>query len=77
MMEDSNGNIWFATAGNGVCRYNGKEFSAFTENKGLTRNHVQSLLQTKNGIIFFGFSGGLFYLSGDSIVNIKKNGPWY
>jgi ligand-binding sensor domain-containing protein len=31
LLEDKKGNIWFGTAGTGLCRYDGKSFTDFTE----------------------------------------------
>jgi hypothetical protein len=37
---------------------------------------VQSILEDRNGTLWFGFSGGLFRLSGDAIVHVGQDGPW-
>ena len=50
--EDSRGFIWVATAGGGVCFYDGQEFMTFDETKGLAGNIVTSIVEDENGRIF-------------------------
>ena len=76
MLEDKNGNIWFGTGGWGAYRYDGTSFTNFRENQGLTKNHIQSILQDNSGTLFFGFSGGLFRFDRGVLVNIKRNDIW-
>ena len=38
--------------------------------------HVQELFEDKDGILWFGCSGGLFRLDGESVVNVTREGPW-
>ena len=76
MLEDRAGNMWFSTLGAGACRYDGKSFTAFREDRGLTKSHVQSMCEDRDGVLWFGCSGGLFRLDGESIVNVTRNGPW-
>jgi len=37
---------------------------------------IQSILEDKKGNLWFGLSGGLFRLKGNSIINVSQNGPW-
>jgi hypothetical protein len=81
MFQDKNGNLWFGTNGDGVCRYDGKSFTNYTEKEGLTNKYVQSILEDRNVSpgevgVWFGASGGLFRFDGKSFTNIKKTGPW-
>jgi len=59
--EDSNGNIWFSTNGQGVFKYQPSDqsdttqsFTQYTEADGLTDNHVDHILADRNGNIWFG-----------------------
>src|SRR5688500_12575557 len=54
MIQDKDDNIWLGTTGEGVYRYDGKEFTQFTENDGLSNNKVWSILEDKSGHIWFG-----------------------
>ena len=130
ILEDKKGNIWFTciqsfkprmTGDGGLCRYDGKTFTKFPKVKGLSKNDIytiyetkkgdiwigathvgvyhydgktftlfnktdrtywtrhlglQSMLEDKNGTLWFGFSGGLFRFNGKSFYNITKDGPW-
>lgn len=78
--EDKNGNIWIGANRLGVYRYDGKEFTLFSETD---RNDlmpfgygIQDILADKKGNLWFGLSGGLFRLKGNSITNVSQNGPW-
>lgn len=74
--EDINGNLWIASSGCGIYCYNGATFTNIRDNTGISKNHVQCLVQDKKGRMWFGFSGGLFRLDKALLVNITKNGPW-
>jgi ligand-binding sensor domain-containing protein len=74
--EDRAGRIWFGTLGGGACCYDGESFATYRETGGLTRNHVQGIGQSADGALWFGFSGGLFRLAGEQLVNVTREGPW-
>lgn len=82
ILEDRAGNMWFSTLGSGCCRYDGKTFTAFHEDHNLmingfpARGHVQEFFEDKDGILWIGCSGGLFYFDGKTFINVTKNGPW-
>jgi len=58
VMEDSWGNIWFATWGGGVVRYDGETFYALTTKDGLKHNNVSKLHESKQKHIWFATEGG-------------------
>jgi ligand-binding sensor domain-containing protein len=77
--KDKANNIWIGAIGVGVYKYDGKEFSLIKETNRMdltSRMGLQPLLEDSNGIIWMGFSGGLFRLEGKSIINVTKGGPW-
>lgn len=78
--EDNNGNIWIGANGLGAYRYDRKDFTLIseTDRKDLMPfgYGIQSILQDTKGNLWFGLSGGLFRLSGNSIINVSQNGPW-
>ncbi|MEO9533355.1 MAG: two-component regulator propeller domain-containing protein [Crocinitomicaceae bacterium] len=57
MIEDSRGNLWFATWTAGVTMYNGRTFIQFDENKGLSSNYIWAIHEDKKGNIWFGTDG--------------------
>jgi ligand-binding sensor domain-containing protein len=80
--EDKSGNVWAAAVGVAAYRYDGKKFDAFKEvDKSIADLvkyfGVQAILEDKNRILWFGFSGGLFRFDGNAFVNVTKDGPWH
>jgi len=54
---DSNGNLWFATNGKGVSRYDGKTFANYGTLEGLASNIIHSICEDKLGNLWFGTNG--------------------
>lgn len=88
MLEDKTGNIWFGTDA-GICRYDGKTFSAIpipalrdlpvysqrpSNPNSSAKNEVWSMLQDKTGKIWFGASDGVYCYSGGSFTRFPQNG---
>lgn len=72
MLKDSKGNLWFGTQAQGVCRYDGKSFTWFTE-KGLSGPAVLALFEDSKGNIWFGNNGaGLFQFDGKTLRNFTE-----
>jgi len=55
---DKFGNLWFATSGGGVTRYDGKSFTTFNTDHGLAHNTVYIITEDKTGNLWFGTGGG-------------------
>lgn len=71
--EDKKGNIWFATGGYGVIRFDGANFSKFGINDGLGFSHAISLYCDKNGNIWVGSNAyGLACNQGEFFENISR-----
>ena len=80
--RDSDGVMWFGTYGDGISRYDGKEFVNFTNKDGLADNHVISIDCAPDGIMWFGTWGGgislydgIAWTSLDSRDGLADNGP--
>ena len=69
-LQDKNGNLWFGTTGEGVYRFDGKEFTQFTEKDGLSNNKVWAILEDKPGNIWFGTDDGLSRYDGKTISRV-------
>lgn len=57
IMEDMQGDFWWATQGSGVMKYDGQKITHFTEKEGLIHNYISTILEDSKGNIWFG-SGG-------------------
>lgn len=68
MIQDRHGDLWFATTGEGVYRYNGKGFVQYTQEDGLGSNCVYSMIEDSNGAIWFGTDKGVSRYDGKSIA---------
>ena len=83
IFEDNSGNIWFATDGGGVTRYDGKTFLHFTEEQGLISNYVRKIIQDRNGNLWFATIAGISRYDGITFTNYNKksglqhNSTWW
>lgn len=64
--EDSDGNMWFASYGGGVSKFDGKNFTVFTTKDGLLANKTRKVFPFKNKV-YVGTEQGV------SIIDIKAN----
>lgn len=67
--EDQFGNLWIATVGGGLSRFNGLEFENITIKDGLASNYVRDVLADKNGNIWAATAEGISKLNGATIEN--------
>lgn len=70
-LQDKAGNIWFATTGDGVYRYDGKLFFNYTVKDGLSSNTVWSILEDKKGNIWIGTDYGVCRFDGKTFSKIS------
>ncbi|MBL7891535.1 MAG: PAS domain-containing protein [Bacteroidia bacterium] len=63
ILEDSKGNIWFATS-NGLVSYDGTDFKKYTRGEGLPDNRVLSLMEDRKGTLWVGTEKGLCSFDG-------------
>ena len=75
IFEDSKGNFWFGSHQEGVCRFDGKEFTYFTKKDGLSNNQIRTIQEDQNGTIWFATGSGLSSYDGQkfSIHTAKSN----
>jgi ligand-binding sensor domain-containing protein len=69
MFQDKDGNIWFGTNSDGVCRYNGTSFVYFTTAEGLSGNAIRGILQDDNGDLWFATDGGVSRYDGKNFTS--------
>jgi len=67
--EDREGNIWFATNGNGAIKYGGKSYTQYSVKNGLSDNDVDHILVDKAGNIWMGTRfGGISHFDGETFT---------
>jgi len=72
ILKDRKDNVWFGTQSQGVCRYDGKSFTWFTE-KGLSGPAVLGVFEDSKGNLWFGNNGaGLFRYDGKNVINFTE-----
>ncbi len=59
ILQDSKGNYWFGSHQEGVCLFDGKTFTYFTTDDGLSDNQVRTIQEDQNGVIWFGTGNGV------------------
>jgi ligand-binding sensor domain-containing protein len=69
-LEDSKGNLWFGSNGDGLYRYDGNHFVRFGIEEGLNSNIVYSILEDKAGTIWVGTTKGLNRWEDDHFINV-------
>jgi ligand-binding sensor domain-containing protein/class 3 adenylate cyclase len=55
--EDSQGDLWLGTQGNGVLKFDGRNITHLTEKQGLIDNYIGEIMEDSHGDMWFG-SGG-------------------
>jgi ligand-binding sensor domain-containing protein/serine phosphatase RsbU (regulator of sigma subunit) len=69
ILQDHRGNVWFATNGGGVGRYDGFKFYSYNTRSGLSSNRVYDLLE-KDGYIWLGTGNGLNRIRNNQVEKI-------
>jgi len=76
VFEDRAGHIWFSSEGHGVYRLANGELRNYGTAQGLGITAVQSIYEDRAGRLWFGGGGGLHRLQGDTVVEVRRVGPW-
>lgn len=72
IMEDRNGNIWFASSDKGVFRYDGKAITNFKEKEGLSENYAGGMAQDKMGNMWFTMKNGICKFDGRTFTEYTR-----
>jgi ligand-binding sensor domain-containing protein len=73
ILEDKNGNIWFATHYKGVCFWDGKSFTRMATKVRDSGTEVWSLYEDDSGQIWFPIeSFGVYRYNENSLINFDK-----
>lgn len=62
--EDSDGNTWFASHMEGVCRFDGEEFTYYDLEDGLCHRQVRSIYEDSRGVVWFEGGEGISSYNG-------------
>ena len=69
LLQDSKGNLWMGTYGEGISCYNGKTFVGFSEKDGFPNNYVFCITEDHKGNLWIGTEAGLCCYNGKTFVN--------
>lgn len=69
IFQDSKGNLWFGTIGEGVVRYDEKTLTYFSDREGLFSQSVHAIQEDKIGNLWLGTDKGVYKYNGR---NFKK-----
>ncbi len=72
IFQDSKGNLWFGTLGEGVVRYDVKTLTYFSNPDGFVNNTVYAINEDKNGHLWFGTDQGVYKYDGKTFRNYSQ-----
>lgn len=72
IFQDSKGNLWFGTIGDGVVRYDVKTLTYFSDREGFKSKSVFSINEDKNGNLWFGTDQGVYKYDGKTFRNYNQ-----
>ncbi len=77
IVEDSLGYLWIGTAGGGIARFDGREFTSFHESNGLIYNTVTCLALGRSGLLWIGTGRGISCFDGKTFKNFLFHNPYH
>jgi ligand-binding sensor domain-containing protein len=72
MYQDTKGNYWFGTNGNGIIRYDGQTLETMTIEGINPKMRVLEIVEDKAGNVWFGTSDGLIKYDGKQFTRFSK-----
>lgn len=75
ILQDSKANYWFGSDKEGVCKYDGQNFTYYNSDNGLCGNQVIYIKEDNAGLIWFGTSSGLCYFNDNKFNSYIKLSP--
>ncbi len=67
IFEDSKGHYWLGSHQEGLCVFDGKKFTYFTTEEGLSDHQIRSIQEDHNGVIWLGTAKGINSFEGGEI----------
>ncbi len=77
VLQDSRNNLWIATNGQGIYKYDGRVMMQYTDKHGLCSNYAWTISESKDGKIWIRTRDGICYFSGKEFVRCTVNEPSY
>lgn len=71
VFEDSKGNLWFGTNGNGIARFDGETLRYFTTKDGLPSDRVTAIIEDSDGNFWLSTGEGLTKYDGEKFTNFR------
>jgi len=72
IFQDSKGNLWFGTNGDGAIRYNGKSLEYYSIDEGFNGLAIRGIVEDEKGNVWFGTERGLTKYDGNSFTNFNE-----
>lgn len=72
---DQSGNVWVGEFNNGIARWDGDEFTVFTESDGLPSNRVRAIYVDSRGRVLIGTQEGLAMVADDGVLSLANEHP--
>lgn len=73
IFQDSKGDLWFGTLGEGVVRYSENKLTYFSNSDGFFNNSVYSIAEDRHGNLWFGTDQGVYKYDGKTFRNYNQN----
>ncbi|MFK7818829.1 MAG: two-component regulator propeller domain-containing protein [Planctomycetaceae bacterium] len=71
---DRKGDLWFCSSNDGVYRYDGRTFTNFSKKDGLNSNKLWSVVEARDGKLWFGTADGLCSYDGKMFTHVPIPG---
>lgn len=71
VFQDSKGNYWFGSNGNGIYKFDKKIITQFTTKDGLVNNSIRGIQEDSAGYIFIETSNGISKYTGTEFITLK------
>lgn len=77
IFQDNNNNLWFASDGEGLFKYDGKTIMHFTDKNGLCGNNIRLIRQAKDSTLLIETANGVCSFDGNQfrILQANKSNP--
>ncbi|WMX13426.1 two-component regulator propeller domain-containing protein [Aureispira sp. CCB-E] len=80
IFQDSKGNFWFGSNGNGIYHFNGKALTQITSTDGLVNNMIRGIQEDEKGNIYIETPEGVSQFDGTQFTTLKviksANSQW-